>query len=204
MTVVIGLTGSFGSGKSTVAAMLAEMGAPVLDADQVAREVVQPSQPAFREIVEAFGERMVADDGTLDRKKLAQWVFTDAGARATLNRIVHPRVREATGRFVEAHPEAPVVVLEIPLLLENDARQRVDKVAVVSTNERNRFGRLKAKGFSEKQIIERLGSQMSQARKIALADEVIRNEGDLKTTRERVRRLALKYGLLSRHASRNP
>jgi dephospho-CoA kinase len=103
-----------------------------------------------------------------------------------LNAIVHPRVREAMGRFVAEHAEAPMVVLEIPLLLESEDRAPVDEVVVVTASERARFGRLKRRGLSERRIVERLGSQMPQAKKVELADARIENDGDLEALRERI------------------
>lgn len=195
MTMVIGLTGSFGSGKSTVAGMFRELGVPTLDADVAAREVVLPGTPALKEIVEAFGPDVLAADGTLDRKKMADLAFGDANARKKLNAIVHPRVGERIANFLTTHSSAPAVVLEIPLLLEGGRKAPVNKVAVVTTDERSRFARLKRSGFSEKEVIARLGSQMSQVRKAALADFVIHNEGDIEETRRQVRETARACGL---------
>lgn len=195
MALVLGVTGSFGSGKSTVSKMFAEMGVPVLDADQAARDAVAPGKPALESIVKEFGEEVLSPEGTLDRRKLADRVFHDPAARVKLNRIVHPKVGEEMARFLQKHQDEPLVILEIPLLLESSNPRMVDKVLVVTTDEKSRFGRLHRAGFSEAEIIARLGSQMPQARKVQLADYVIANDGNLEATRRQVQDLARQLGL---------
>lgn len=195
MSIVLGLTGSFGSGKSTVASMFEELGVAIKDADQASREVVEPGSEGFAQIVAEFGPDTVGPDGTLDRKKLADIVFNDREARLKLNGIVHPKVGEVIARFLNEHKADSVVVLEIPLLLESSRRGNVDKVVVVRVDERNRFGRLHRAGFSEKEVIARLGSQMSQSRKVKLADHVIDNNADPEETRRQVLEIARHYGL---------
>lgn len=193
--MVIGLTGSFGSGKSTVASMFADRGVPVLDADQAARDVVARGTEGLEEIVEAFGDSILTAEGELDRKKMADIVFNDPEARGKLNGIVHPRVGGAMREFLAEHDSAPVQVLEIPLLLEGGSRSIVDKVVVVTTSEEARIERLKRSGYDEEEISARLASQMPQEEKVALADYVIRNDGDLKSTLGQVEELARELGI---------
>jgi dephospho-CoA kinase len=189
MGKMIGLTGSIGSGKSTVAAMFRDRGIPVQDADVVAREVVRRGTPGWTRIVEEFGPGITDAEGELDRAKLATLVFEDPARRRTLNAIVHPLVRERQAQFVQVHAGAPMIVLEIPLLLEaGQGRGPFDRIVVVTCSERNRFGRLKARGFNEREIIARLGAQMPQAVKVGMADAVIDNDGDWETTRAQVDR----------------
>lgn len=188
MALIVGLTGSFGSGKSTVAAIFKEFGVPVQDADQVAREVVQAGASGLKEIVREFGEGVLDTQGGLDRKKMADHVFADPSARRKLNAIIHPRVREEQARFIQTHAAAPMIVLEIPLLLESGGRGLMNKVVVVTASERIRFGRLRKAGFTEKEIIARLGSQMPQGRKVQLADFVVENDGEIAQTREQVKK----------------
>lgn len=195
MTLVLGLTGSFGSGKSTVASMFEAMGVPVIDADQAARDVVEPGTPGLARVVEAFGEEVLDEDGRLDRKKLADRVFSDEAARKRLNGIVHPLVGEEIARFLSSHAGAPLVVLEIPLLLEGGRTAPVQKVVVVTTDPEKRRERLQAKGFTVEEIEGRLKAQMPQEEKVKLADHVIRNDGDLEETRRQVRELAERYGI---------
>ena len=195
MTVVLGLTGSFGSGKSTVASIFDELGVPRQDADQIARDVVRPGTRALDEIVEAFGQDVLDAAGTMDREKMAKMVFSDEEARQRLNSIIHPRVRERMKEFIADHAGEPLVVVEIPLLLEGGRSGTVDKVVVVTTSESIRFERLAGLGFSEEQIQARLGAQMPQEEKITLADHVIDNGGSLEATREQVVELAGLYGI---------
>ena len=195
MTVVLGLTGSFGSGKSTVASIFDALGVPRQDADQIARDVVRPGTRALDEIVEAFGQDVLDAAGTMDREKMAKMVFSDEEARQRLNSIIHPRVRERMKEFIEDHAGEPLVVVEIPLLLEGGRSGTVDKVVVVTTSESIRFERLAGLGFSEEQIQARLGAQMPQEEKITLADHVIDNGGSLEATREQVVELAGLYGI---------
>lgn len=187
MARLIGVTGSFGSGKSAVAGMLGEMlNAEVIDADKLARQAVEPGQPALEEIQRRFGPGVIAPDGRLDRKALAEIVFNDRRALDDLNAIVHPRVREQwLERLRELGPER-TAVLDIPLLFEAGLRNMVDRVVVVTISEAARFARLKQRGFTEPEIIRRLGMQMPQARKAALADKVIDNAGPIERTRQQI------------------
>lgn len=194
MTVVLGLTGSFGSGKSTVAAMFRDCGFPAADADDFAREAVAPGSEALAEIRRTFGEGVLAPDGSLDREAMAARVFASREDREQLGAIVHPRVRVAMDRFVAAHPEAPAVILEIPLLFETGRDAAMDGVIVVTATERARFGRLKARGFTERQIVARLGAQMAQSRKAARAGHVIDNGGSVGKTKKQVEEIAARYG----------
>lgn len=195
MTTVLGLTGSFGSGKSTVASMFEAMGVPVMDADQAARDVVEPGTLGLERVVEAFGHDILGPDGRLDRKKMADRVFSDDAARGRLNSIIHPLVGEQMAAFLSRHRDAPLVVLEIPLLLEGGRKAPVHKVVVVTTDSGKRKERLKASGFTEEEVDARLRAQMPQEEKIKLADYVIRNDGDLESTRRQVRELAQTYGI---------
>jgi dephospho-CoA kinase len=177
--------------------MFAEVGVPVLDADQAARDVVAPGTPGLARIVEAFGEGMLDSEGHLDRKKLADHIFSDDKARQRLNSIVHPMVGEKIAQFLSAHAGSSLVVLEIPLLLEGGRKAPVHKVVVVTTDPEARMKRLKASGFSEQEVEARLRAQMPQEEKIKLADHVIRNDGQLESTRRQVRELAKLCGVFS-------
>lgn len=200
MPTVLGLTGSFGSGKSTVASIFRELGVPVLDADEVAREVVEPGTEALEEVVREFGAGVLDENGSLDRKKVAEIVFDDPERLKRLNAIVHPRVGEGIARFLQVHAGDPLVVLEIPLLLETGRKGAMDKVIVVTTDEERRNERLRANGFTESEIQARLASQMSQDRKVGLADHVIDNSGDRESTRRQVHELARQCGLKTEYS----
>ena len=185
---VLGLTGGIASGKSAVLSMFRELGATVVDADQLAREVVKPGQPALDEIVEAFGAEMLKPDGTLDRKRLAARVFTDASARQRLNAITHPRIRQLMQAQVdERRNEKGLLVLDIPLLLETPRPSVVEWVAVVWVDPLTQLARLMDRDhLSEADARARIGAQMLLDEKRRLADIVIDNSGPLSRTRERV------------------
>ena len=180
--LVVGLTGGIGSGKSTVSAMLAGRGAVVVDADVISRQVVEPGAPAYRAVVERFGPEVVRADGTLDRGRLAEIVFADDGARADLNAIVHPAVAAAMDERMatEAHTDH-VVVLEVPLLVESQSgRPHLAGVIVVDAPEATAVGRLvERRGMTEDDARARLAAQASREERLARADFVIDNTGDL-------------------------
>lgn len=189
MSFILGLTGTFGSGKTTVGGMLRELGAELIDADELARQVVEPGEPALAEIAAQFGAEMIRPDGALDRRRLADRVFADRRAMARLNQIIHPRVRELERKRLGELADRPLVVLDVPLLYETGMDRMCTQVAVVRITENQRFARLRRRGFNEQAIIARLGMQMAQARKVKLADHVIDNSGSLDETRNQLQRL---------------
>jgi dephospho-CoA kinase len=173
---MVGLTGGVGSGKSTVARLLAERGAEVIDADALAREVVEPGRPGFEAVVARFGPAVVGPDGALDRPALAALVFRDPAARADLNAIVHPLVAEETLRRVADLPERSVVVMDVPLLVEA-ARGGYHAVVVVEAPEDARLERLAARGMDPADARARMTAQATDAERRALADVVLDNSG---------------------------
>lgn len=181
---LVGLTGGIGSGKSTVAARLAEHGVPVVDADAVAREIVEPGEPALDELVAHFGDGILTEDGRLDRAGLASLAFVDDEQRAALNAITHPRITERIQsriRQLEADG-APLVVLDHPLLLEFDPTGRVDTVVVVLAPEEVRVQRLvEQRGLDEQDVRARMRAQVDDDARRAAADHVIDNDRDLDT-----------------------
>lgn len=192
MARVLGLTGGIASGKSTVARILEELGAPVVDADVLARRVVEPGQPAFDDIVREFGRGVLGEDGAIDRRKLADVVFADEGKRRRLNAITHPRIAQAaqaeTARHVAAG--APVVFYEAALLVENRIHELLDGLVVVSAPEEAQLARLVARdGFSEEAARARLRAQLPLAEKLKVATHVIDNSGSPAATRAQVERL---------------
>ena len=182
----VGLTGGIGSGKSTVARLLAEHGALVIDADQIAREVVEPGQPALTEIAERFGPDVITTDGSLDRAALAAIVFADAAALADLNAITHPRIAARTAQLIDAAPDDAVVVYDMPLLVENDLAEGWDHVIVVEADREVRVRRLIERGLDEADIEARMSRQASDEQRRAVADVVIDNTGDLDSLRAQV------------------
>lgn len=179
--LVVGLTGGIGSGKSTVAALLAERGAVVVDADRLAREAVAVGTEGFRAVVDRFGPDVIAGDGGLDRKALAGVVFGDPEALADLNGIVHPLVRAAiAAQVAELAGTDAVVVLEIPLLVESGRSYGASKVIVVDCPEEVAVRRLvEGRGMDEADARRRMAAQVSRAERLAAADVVIDNSGSV-------------------------
>ncbi|MSP59102.1 MAG: dephospho-CoA kinase [Myxococcales bacterium] len=188
-TRVIGLTGGIASGKSTVAGMLRELGAEVIDADQVARDLVAPGQPALAEIVGAFGQEILDEMGQLDRKKLGAIVFADPARRGALNAILHPRIAAETARRIgEASARGiAVVVYEAALLVENGIHRALGGLIVVSAPDEVQRQRLIARdGLDPAQVQQRIDAQAPLAEKIAAAGWVIDNGGPIEETRKAV------------------
>lgn len=177
----VGLTGGIGSGKSTVAQRFSELGALVIDADAIAREVVEPGQSALAEIVDAFGADMLQTSGELDRAALAAIVFNDPDALARLNAITHPRVAERTAALMAAAPADAVVVYDVPLLVENNLVEGWDAIVVVQAPQDVRVQRLRDRGVGASNIAQRMAAQASDQQRRAVADIVIDNGGDLAT-----------------------
>jgi dephospho-CoA kinase len=190
---VIGLTGNIGSGKSTVARMLEALGARVIDADQVAREVVEPGEPAWREILDEFGEEIIGCNARVNRKRLADIVFADASAREKLNRITHPRIIERIKEKIERYRRegAKVVIVEAALIVERGGlRDMIDKLVVVTAEEDKQIERLLKEGrFTRHEVLARIRAQMKAEEKAAHADFVIDNSGSLESTAKQVLRL---------------
>ncbi len=173
----IGLTGGIGSGKSTVARLLAERGAHLVDADVLAREVVEPGTPGLAAIVDAFGQDVLTPDGALDRPALAAVVFGDAQARARLDGIVHPLVRARAVELISALPEDAVVVQDIPLLVETGQAASFDLVLVVEAGTDVRVARLVGRGLTESDARARIAAQATDEQRRAVADVVLDNSG---------------------------
>ena len=174
----IGLTGGIGSGKSTVAARLVEHGAVLVDADRIAREVVEPGTDGLAAVAAAFGDGVLAEDGSLDRPALAAVVFGDAGQRARLDGIVHPLVRARAAELVAAAPQDAVVVQDVPLLVETGQAGSYDLVLVVRADEGTRVSRLVGRGLTAADARARIASQATDAERAAVADVVVDNDGD--------------------------
>ena len=174
----IGLTGGIGSGKSTVAALLAQRGARVVDADRIAREVVEPGTPGLAAVVAEFGDGVLTADGALDRPALAAVVFGDPAARARLDAVVHPLVRARAAELVEAAPPDAVVVQDVPLLVETGQAGSYDLVLVVETDLETRVARLGERGLAAEDARARIASQATDEQRRAVAGVVLRNDGD--------------------------
>jgi dephospho-CoA kinase len=179
--LLVGLTGGIGSGKSTVARLLADHGAVIIDADQVARDVVEPGQPAFERLVERFGADVVGPDGRLVRARLAAVAFVDAESTAALNAITHPAVGEEFVRRMKAAPPDAVVVCDVPLLVESEsaASRGYEFVIVVEAPRDLRLDRLEARGVARDDAGARMANQATDDQRRAIATYVVDNSGDL-------------------------
>lgn len=177
--LLVGLTGGIGSGKTTVARMLAGKGAVVVDADALARQVLEPGQPALEEVRQVFGPEVLQHDGSLDRRALARLVFANADARKRLEAITLPRVsQEARRLMVQAGP-GQVAVYDVPLLVEKHLEDQFDLVLVVEADLEQRLRRLAARGLSREESVARMGSQASDVKRRAVSDVVLRNSAGL-------------------------
>ncbi len=176
----IGLTGGIGSGKSSVASLLLEHGAIVIDADAIARELVEPGQPALDALVAEFGPGVLTPVGTLSRGELAKLAFSDPEATKRLNAIMHPLIGEESARRIQAAPESAVVVYDMPLLVETNQRDLVDLVVVVDVPEQLQIERaVSLRGLDQGDVERRMQAQVSRDERLAIADYVIDNSGSL-------------------------
>jgi len=192
---VIGLTGNFGTGKTTVSKMLAELGAVIINADKLGHELLQPDTETYGEIVAAFGKSILKPNGEIDRNKLGKLVFADAAALSKLNRIIHPQIYEMVKRKIDEYRQADtrIVVVEAALLIEADWTSLidlVDQVWVTTAPEAAIVRRLKnERGLKEEQVLARLQAQMSPEEKAKRADVVINTDCSLDELRTRVTEL---------------
>ena len=174
-----GLTGGVGMGKSTAAGFLLQAGAKVVDTDVIAREIVQPGQPALKEIEQAFGPDIISPQGELKRDQLANLVFADPAARQRLEAILHPRIRAQWHAQVEQwrHEQCPLAVVVIPLLFETQAEAEFDKILCVACSPGEQLARLRTRGWTETQSRQRIASQLPVDQKIARSNYVTWTEG---------------------------
>ena len=194
--IIVGLTGSVGTGKSTVTNFFRELGAYIIDWDELAREVIRPHLRAWKEIVEYFGKGILNEDLTINRQKLAEIVFSAKEKVTKLNQIVHPEVlrkdERITNEIKSLDPDA-LIIKDIPLLFELTRPIFVDKIVVVSASEQTQLRRLEEKGMSREDAQSRIKSQLPLEEKIKSADFVINNDGPLEETKKQVEEI---YSLL--------
>ncbi|MGH8309533.1 MAG: dephospho-CoA kinase [Steroidobacteraceae bacterium] len=196
----IGLTGGIASGKSTVAKLFAALGIPVIDTDEIAREVVAPGSALLPRLVARFGDGILNREGSLDRAALRAIVFADSAARAKLDALTHPAILERM-RARSAAAGGPYQILAIPLLVEKGAAREVDRVLVVDSDEAAQIRRLQARdGATLEQARAILAAQAPRAARLAIADDVIVNDGDLHRLRDQVGQLHARYVAVSRQA----
>lgn len=196
MTLIIGLTGSIGTGKSTIANHFKTLQIPVVDADVIARQVVEPGEAAYKDIVATFGEHILQEDKTLDRKALGAVVFQDETKRKQLNAIIHPAIRAEILKQRDEYVDkgVPCVVLDIPLLYESKLTDYVDKVIVVSVSPKVQLERLVERDKSTAaEAKQRINSQIPVREKAEMADAVIDNNGTITASHEQLERILKKW-----------
>lgn len=195
--LVIGLTGGIGSGKSTVAEMFESLGVPIIDMDRIARQIVEPGQPALTQIKQAFGEKIVAASGQLNRQQLSEIIFDSVEKRQQLEAILHPLIRQETARQL-AELKSPYCIVVIPLLLESEQRSLVDRVLVVDVPESLQITRtMQRDGISAAQVRKILAAQVGRDSRLNAADDVIDNSAAMEDIRHRVDELDQQYRALS-------
>jgi dephospho-CoA kinase len=189
----VALTGGIASGKSTVADRFAALGIPVIDTDVIARQVVEPGQPALAQVVAAFGPDVLDKDRRLDRRRMRERIFSDPTARQRLEAILHPAIRAAMERQ-SREADGPYQILVIPLLTEGRRRDHVDRVLVVDVPEELQVERLMGRDrVSREQALASLAAQATRAERVAMADDVVWNTGQVDELRDRIAELHRKY-----------
>jgi dephospho-CoA kinase len=189
----IALTGGIASGKTTVANLFAELGVPLIDTDVIARQVVEPGQPALAEVVASFGPDVLDADGRLDRRRMRKRIFSDPSAKQRLEAILHPAIRAEMERQSRV-ARGPYQVLVIPLLTEGKRRDHVDRVLLVDVPEELQIQRLMMRdGVTHEQARASLNAQATRAERLAMADDVVRNTGRTDGLRDEVAKLHTKY-----------
>ena len=174
----VALTGGIGSGKSLVGEILEELGALVIDSDQLAREVIERGSPGYEEVVTAFGDSILSE-GQIDRSKLAAVVFNESDLRKKLESIIHPLVREAAEKLARKLPSGAILINQIPLLVESEGAKRFDYVVTVSADEEIRRERLRLRGLKDYEITQRMAAQVSDSEREKIANYIIRNNGSI-------------------------
>ena len=195
----IGLTGGIGSGKSTIAELFARHAVPIIDADDIARRLASPGQPAHQPIIDRFGQGILGDDQTIDRRKLRLRVFANIAERKQLEAILHPLVRRTIQEEV-GHLDAAYCIISVPLLIEADLIDMVDRVLVVDADEQQQIQRVMARGMSETEVRQILASQLTRAERLGHADDRIVNNTDLQHLENAVAQLHQTYMTLSTSA----
>jgi len=202
--LIVGLTGGVASGKTAVSEVFGKEGAYIIDADQIARELVHPHKPAWKEVIKAFGREILKENESIHRKKLGDRVFQDPEQRKILNQILHPRIRDVIDRktkeIEQKDPEA-IVVIDAPLLVELGSHREMDRIVVVTSTRTQQMKRLKDRdGVNSKRALRVISSQMPVEEKVRLADFVIRNDGSLQEARKKAKEVykELKKALLEK------
>ncbi len=182
----VGLTGGIASGKSTVAEMFAALGVVVIDTDVIARNVVMPGEQGLEAIRERFGDSVLQDDGTLDRRRMRELIFADEASRRDLEAILHPLIRDETLREAKA-ATGPYLLIVVPLLTQSSLKDHVDRILVVDCSEETQLERLTRRDAETRAQAKRmLAAQASRDERLAIADDIVHNDGDIDSTRTQV------------------
>ncbi len=193
----IGLTGGIGSGKSTVCRLFSELGAPIIDADIIARQLVEPNSPALKKLVRQFGKKILNPDESLNRAFLRDLVFSDKTKKAQLDQLMHPLIYDEIEKQVKGLDSA-YCIIAIPLLLETQQMQRVDRIAVVDCNADTQLLRVVSRDhLKPEQVLSIIASQMPRQQRLSFANDVIDNSGSSAQLAEQVKRLHNSYNLLA-------
>ncbi len=196
----IGLTGGIGSGKTMVSDHFARLGVPVIDTDQISRELVAPGTPALTDIHRQLGSQFIQADGSLNRKLLREHVFTDDAARKTLESILHPAIQKEVQHRLSRIEKEPYAILVVPLLVENNLGAMVDRVLLVDVPESLQIRRVcQRDNSSEEQVKKILAAQAPRKARREIADDMIQNDGDLQALHRRVEELHRQYLALANH-----
>ena len=185
----VGLTGGIGAGKSTVADLFAKLGAIVIRADELARQVIEVNSSGFNQVITRFGKDILKKDGSIDRAKLAKIVFKDPNALKDLEKIIHPLVRNKTNELIEQQNPEAIIVNEVPLLLEKNMEKLYDFLVIVISSEKNRTKRLMDKGLSKEQIRDRMNHQVDDETRKTKADFLVVNDGNLEQLEKDVNKI---------------
>ncbi len=175
--LIVALTGGIGSGKSHAGGYFQNLGAIVVDSDQLARDVIERGTPGFDEVINRFGDAILTE-GDIDRRKLGEIVFEDSQARVDLESIIHPRIQATFSQLVAQAPEGSIIINQIPLLVETGGMDRFDRIITVISTREKRVERLKARGMSNSEITRRMQSQVSDEERIEISDFIIENHGN--------------------------
>ena len=187
--IILGLTGSFGSGKTSVARIFRSYGAKIIDADKLAHQVIRPGENAYKGIVKIFGRQILKQNKSIDRRKLARIVFGDRKLLIKINRIMHPEIIRMIKKKIRTAP-AKIVILDAPLLIEAGLETIVDKLIVVTLTQKKQIERiLKKHALKKSDIIKRIEAQMPLEKKVRLADFIIDNNGSVQATKKQVQRI---------------
>jgi dephospho-CoA kinase len=201
MVYTVALTGGIGSGKSTIADAFARSGIAVIDADIIARQVVEPGKPALRAIVEHFGADMLLPDGSLNRRRLRELIFVQAAEKAWLNALLHPLIQQQTQEYI-ASASSPYVIWVVPLLVENNLSAKADRILVVDVSVATQLARtIKRDGVSLEQAQKIIAAQATREERLAAADDIINNDGEPQSAIAEVASLHQRYLTLAAQAA---